>query len=583
MKKRYKQFVIMTMIMALFMTLIFQNKTVYANDSIPKIERVLCENGKVYEGDVQTINVLCKSSCNVQYRVWICNKRLGKWEDITRGYTKSMNQNQIFKVTTPKLYEGDYTISVWVKRAGKAPLNKKGFDTYFVSNMKCLKNNGQALNIKLDSVKNNYTKGQTIAVKKQNDKNYSYKYSIYDITTNKSVVPYSNEYKESFSWKANKDGIYILKVMVKSVEKVKIQKDDNENKKLQIENSKKNEDKIENNNENKNVEDNTNKDEIKEECSTLQDTKSKDEEKIKENCVLGETENKEDTKKDTKEDVKKDNEDVKDKEYEKKEIENEIIKEELSKNNEVASEKDSESISEKEKVKESEIQYKEVVKENEITKLIIVGSPYRGPKAPKVESILVGRTSETSRIYIKNAPSAKSRNIGYIYGSLQGVKVLKKVGTYYCIEATDYGTLRKVRGYVPGTSIKKIKPRQDYIVKVEIAKQHISVFKNGRLIKNIVCSTGKSGTPTPTGTYLVGSRGAYFLTGYNDSVICHNWVRFNYNFLFHSVLYRRSGQIIKSEATKLGTRASHGCIRMSLSDIKWFYSNIPKGTPVIIQ
>lgn len=579
MKKGYRQFFILTMIMTLFMTTVFQNKNAYASESIPKVEKVLLENAKVYKGDVQTINVLSKSSSNVQYRVWICNKRLGKWEDITHGYTKSMNQNQILRVTTPKLYEGDYTISIWIKKAGKKPLNKKGFDTYFVSNMKCLKNNGQAPNIKIDSIKNNYAKGQIIGLKKQDNKNYSYKYSIYDLTTNKTLVAYDKNYKESFSWKANKDGIYILKVKVKSVDKVKIQEDNNTNKNKEEESSniKKNEkDKLENNNiesdikeDDKKEEDNIKKEDIKEEDikddEKLDDKKSKDEKELKESDTLDKIQNGED-----KEEDKEENKD------------NELIKEQTTKEDKKIIEKDKEDVKQS-KSTDNKIQYKEIIKEEEITKLIIVGSPYRGPKAPKVESILVGRASETSRIYIKNAPSSKSRNIGYIYGSLQGVKVLKKVGTYYCIETTDYGTLRKVKGYVPGTSIKKIKPRQDYIVKVEIAKQHISVFKNGRLIKTIVCSTGKSGTPTPTGTYLIGSRGAYFLTGYNDSVICHNWVRFNYNFLFHSVLYRRSGQIIKSEAAKLGTRASHGCIRMSLSDIKWVYSNIPKGTPVVIQ
>ena len=33
----------------------------------------------------------------------------------------------------------------------------------------------------------------------------------------------------------------------------------------------------------------------------------------------------------------------------------------------------------------------------------------------------------------------------------------------------------------------------------------------------------------------------------------------------------------------LGHRASHGCIRMKVKEVKWIYDNCPEGTTVVIQ
>lgn len=55
--------------------------------------------------------------------------------------------------------------------------------------------------------------------------------------------------------------------------------------------------------------------------------------------------------------------------------------------------------------------------------------------------------------------------------------------------------------------------------------------------------------------------------------------------LFHSVWYYRNGdkssQSVR-EYNKLGTTASHGCVRMTVADSKWIYDNCPIGTKVII-
>lgn len=580
MKKTRFKFVVANVIMILFLVVTVGNNTAYGAENIPKVEKIVYEYKDIYPGDTQTIDILSKSTTNVQYRVWISNKRTGRWQDITNGFTSSMGENQIFRVTTPALSEGDYTVSVWVKRAGTKPLNARGYDAYFTSTMKCLKSNGQAPNIKLTGVKNNYSKGEVIEVKKQEDKEYLYKFSVYDLLNKKTIVSYAKDYKDSVSWKISNDGIYLFKVNLKSIEKVEIpKKEDKEDENKEIE-DKESEEKIkeEKTSEEKSLEENikedeTNTENVNEEKTSKEKTS---EENIKEDEKNEDSIKEDETSADNMNEEKTSQDSLKEHEESEKKLEQGKETEDKKKD-----------IEEKE-----EVEYKEIVTEEEITKLIIVGNPDRGhkkpeppkgPTAPKIDSLVVGKASETSIIYIKAQPKSNSRNVGYIYGSLYGIKVLKGAGVYYYVEVTDYNTLKKVRGYIPTWNVKIVKPNKTYSVLVDLSDQHIYVFKDGKLIRNIICSTGQDWTPTPTGTYLIGDRGPAFLTGYNNSVICYNWVRFNNNFLFHSVLCTRNGQVIQSEAAKLGHKASHGCIRMPKNDIKWFYSNVPRGSVVVIQ
>ncbi|MCG0277681.1 MAG: L,D-transpeptidase [Thermanaeromonas sp.] len=45
----------------------------------------------------------------------------------------------------------------------------------------------------------------------------------------------------------------------------------------------------------------------------------------------------------------------------------------------------------------------------------------------------------------------------------------------------------------------------------------------------------------------------------------------------------RNQRIIPEEAAKLGTPASHGCVRLEVDNAKWIYDYIPPGTPVYIH
>ena len=493
-------------IIGLLLSAIIGSKTAYANDLIPKVDKIIKEYDTVYEGDTQALDILIKGREKVQYKVWLNNKKTGTWDDISKGFSEPVESNRVYNVVLPKLNEADYRVTVWVKRAGQTPLNKSGYDSYSFIDFSCLKNEGPSSKINIDELKSNYSIGDTIEIKKEEDKQYLYKYKVINAINNKELVSYK-DYADSLSWKAAGQGLYLMKISVKYTEKVEVPK------------------------------------------PTV-------EEPIVEEAIDETVKSEEDN-----------TESLND-EDEGSAIEDVGVNEEI----EADEPKD-------------QIEYKDVERELEINKLIMVGDPFKyvGPTAPAINSLAVGNVGEGSRIYIKAQASASSKNVGYIYGSLHGVKILKQVGKFYYIEATDYASLKTVKGYVYTWQLKTVKPSGAYSLVVDLSDQRVYIFKGKDLLKTIICSTGLDGTPTPTGTYLVGDRGPYFYTGYKNSTVCYNWVRINNNFLFHSVLFNTKGQVYEAEAAKLGTKASHGCIRVPLDESKWIYDNISRGSLVVIQ
>lgn len=121
-----------------------------------------------------------------------------------------------------------------------------------------------------------------------------------------------------------------------------------------------------------------------------------------------------------------------------------------------------------------------------------------------------------------------------------------------------------------------------YGVFVSLDKQKVYIFKNNQLIKTLICSTGIEGSDTPKGTYTIEDRAPFFFSQKFQEGGLY-WVRFMGDYLFHSVPTDANGNVIPQEATKLGVKASHGCIRLSVEDARWFYENVSSGAELIIS
>ncbi|MBC2582413.1 L,D-transpeptidase [Clostridium sp. DJ247] len=121
----------------------------------------------------------------------------------------------------------------------------------------------------------------------------------------------------------------------------------------------------------------------------------------------------------------------------------------------------------------------------------------------------------------------------------------------------------------------------DYLIYTNLSKHIVYVFTgtnhNWKLINSFSCSSGKSSTPTIKGHFTLGTRGSSFTT--DNGLICKWYTQISGNYLFHSILYDKNGNIVDS---RLGENISHGCIRLATSNAKYLYDNIPSGTAIWI-
>ena len=126
--------------------------------------------------------------------------------------------------------------------------------------------------------------------------------------------------------------------------------------------------------------------------------------------------------------------------------------------------------------------------------------------------------------------------------------------------------------------------KETYFIKVNYGANVVTIYKKDKSgkytvpVKAMVCSTGKA-TPT-SGTYKMSNK--YRWHQLNGGVYGQYCSRITGHILFHSVPYAtNSPDTLKYIAyDKLGTKASAGCIRLTVADAYWIYSNCASGTYV---
>lgn len=117
-------------------------------------------------------------------------------------------------------------------------------------------------------------------------------------------------------------------------------------------------------------------------------------------------------------------------------------------------------------------------------------------------------------------------------------------------------------------------------------QQRVYLIDHGKVLYRMYASTGSGQEKTPSGIYHIqAERGLSFYNAKSGEGAKY-WVSWKNHgeYLFHSVPTDAHGKYLISEADKLGkTAASHGCVRLSVPDARWFYQNIPQNTRVVIS
>lgn len=224
-----------------------------------------------------------------------------------------------------------------------------------------------------------------------------------------------------------------------------------------------------------------------------------------------------------------------------------------------------------------------------------------------LEVLNSGEINDTFTIIDENSPSSAVKRVqsrlntlGYLYEGVDGAlgdgtkQALLRFQELNSLSQTGIADKNTLVMLFSQDAIKNDRPLHEYKVVVDISEQRTYVYQwqektndYTRQIKKWKCSTGARGTPTPTGVYTdtvrKGERWHYF-----KSFGC--WAQYAIHIdptgdiMFHSVIFnKRGGRPTSGSVSALGRRASHGCIRLAVDNVKWLYENITNGTTVVIQ
>lgn len=129
-----------------------------------------------------------------------------------------------------------------------------------------------------------------------------------------------------------------------------------------------------------------------------------------------------------------------------------------------------------------------------------------------------------------------------------------------------------------------IESSTSYLINVSLENQKTYIYSgkpdNWKLIRTCPCSTGINSEETPVGSFSTKEKGDWFFSDKYEQGGKY-WTQITGDILFHSIPFAKDKTTILDYT--LNKPSSHGCIRLSIDDAKWIYTNIPKGSKVIIK
>ena len=156
-----------------------------------------------------------------------------------------------------------------------------------------------------------------------------------------------------------------------------------------------------------------------------------------------------------------------------------------------------------------------------------------------------------------------------------------KIGSIWYIFSSKNGRLQKTLGDDIDIAVSGESSYTSYLIAVKKSSHTVRIYRgskgNWKKSRSFSCSTGSS---TPKGRFTVGSKDEFMDT----SETCRVWyvTTFSGRLKFHSVLYAKDEQPLKVIDGRLGVTITDGCLRLSLDNAKWIYTNVPASTKVLI-
>ena len=186
------------------------------------------------------------------------------------------------------------------------------------------------------------------------------------------------------------------------------------------------------------------------------------------------------------------------------------------------------------------------------------------------------KENQKQQVVIRAEPNEKSEGVGVVTGTSMGIHVLEQRSDGWslieCYSASFFDSKVKawnefVTGYVKTSLIQKKTPDQEYGIVIDKLTQKLYLFHEGHLLSTLAVSTGLYNQKQPynetrSGEFMLISKVGDFRS---DAMICGYAFRFNGGDLLHEVPHVKNAdgtKNYKSTEYKIGTRGSHGCIRV---------------------
>ena len=212
---------------------------------------------------------------------------------------------------------------------------------------------------------------------------------------------------------------------------------------------------------------------------------------------------------------------------------------------------------------------------------------------------------EKKQTYLYQEPDENSKKIGVVTRDSQGVRVIENLSGGWslveCYSSSFHDTKVKawnmlVQGYIKTEYLTKVNPNPNLGIVVDKLTQRLYIFQNGKLLTTLLCSTGlvqHNGTKwqpyneTRSGEFMLMSKVGVLKS---DRLLCDMAIRFNSGDMVHEVPHVVQGdgktKSYSSTEPKLGTKCSHGCIRVQRYktpegiNMAWLWNQVKSGSRV---
>lgn len=209
--------------------------------------------------------------------------------------------------------------------------------------------------------------------------------------------------------------------------------------------------------------------------------------------------------------------------------------------------------------------------------------------------VTVIKGHQKEQIYLLAEPRIDAAPVAEVTCDSQGLHVLEEGKDGWtlveCRSSSFHGSHLErwnelVRGYVPSDRLDVKTPVGDWGLVADKLTQRLYVFEKGRLVDTLRISTGLPNERQPynetrSGEFLLVSPVGDFKS---DNLVCAMGLRFNFGDILHEVphIAENGGKNYATAESKLGRRASHGCIRVQRrktdkgGNMAWLWKTLSK-------